>query len=108
MGEVISEAGAVRDDAAPPLWAHSVHRVSTSVAFLRNWSISKVLEAATWRSNSVFASFYFKIFLMFLSGFGPLVLLLLQVMSLIPRNFILSTLILGIFYSGFGIFFLWD
>ena len=60
LREVISEAGTVRDVAAPPLQAHSVHGVSTSVAFLRNWSISKVLEAATWRSNSVFASFYFR------------------------------------------------
>ena len=57
LREVISEAGAVRDDAAPPLRAHSVRGVSTSVAFFRNWSISKVLEAATWRSNSAFASF---------------------------------------------------
>ena len=60
LREVISEAGAVRADMASPLRAHSVRGVSTSVAFLRNWSISKVLEAATWRSNSVFTSFYFK------------------------------------------------
>ena len=57
---VISEAGAVREDVAAPLRAHSVRGVATSVSFLRNWSISKVLDAATWRSNSVFASFYFR------------------------------------------------
>ena len=57
--EVISEAGAVRQDVAAPLRAHSVRGVTTSVSFLRNWSISKVLEAVTWRSNSVFAAFYF-------------------------------------------------
>ena len=28
--------------------------------FLKNWSISKVLESASWRLNSVFASFYFE------------------------------------------------
>ena len=60
MREVISEAGAVRADMAAPLHAHSVRGVTTSVSFLWNWSISKVLEAATWRSNSVFASFYFR------------------------------------------------
>ena len=60
LREVISEAGAVRQDVAAPLCAHSVRGVATSVSFLRNWSISKVLEAATWRSNSVFASFYFR------------------------------------------------
>ena len=31
-----------------------------SAAFLQNWSVFKVLEAATWRSNPVFASFYFR------------------------------------------------
>ena len=60
LREVISEAGAVRQDVAALLRAHSVRGVATSVSFLRNWSISKVLEAATWRSNSVFASFYFR------------------------------------------------
>ena len=61
LREVISEAGAVRADVAAPLRAHSVRGVATSVSFLRNWSISKVLEAATWRLNSVFASFYFRV-----------------------------------------------
>ena len=60
LREVISEAGAVRAGVAAPLRAHSVRGVATSVSFLQNWSISKVLEAATWRSNSVFASFYFR------------------------------------------------
>ena len=45
---------------AAPLRAHSAQGVATSVSFLRNWSISKVLEAASWRSNSVFASFNFR------------------------------------------------
>ena len=60
LREVISEVGAVRQDVAAPLRAHSVRGVATSsVSFLWNWSISKVLEATTWRSNSMFASFYF-------------------------------------------------
>ena len=60
LREIISAAGAVRQDVAAPLRAHSVRGVATSVSFLRNWSISKVLEAATWRLNLVFASFYFR------------------------------------------------
>ena len=56
---VISEAGDVRVDVAAPLRAHSVRGVATSVSFLQNWSISRVLEATSWRSNSGFASFYF-------------------------------------------------
>ena len=34
--------------------------VTTFVNVLRNRSVSKVLEATTWRLNSMFASFYFK------------------------------------------------
>ena len=58
--ESISNAGALRSAEGQAPRAHSVRGVSTSAAFLRNWSVSKVLEAATWRSNSVFASFYLK------------------------------------------------
>ena len=60
LREVISGSGAVRGSEGQAPRAHSVRGISTSASFLRNWSISKVLEAATWRSNSVFASFYFK------------------------------------------------
>ena len=75
LREVISEAGAIRQDVAAPLRAHSVRGVTTSVSFLQNWSISKVLEAATWRSNSVFASFYFRDIYVFqgLRSLGPFV-----------------------------------
>ena len=75
MREIISEAGAVRQDVAAPLRAHSVRGVATSVSFLRNWSISKVLEAATWRSNSEFAFFFRDISYVFqgLRSLGPFV-----------------------------------
>ena len=43
------EVGSVR--------SHEIRGVSTSVAFHRNWSVSTVLESATWSSSSVF-SFY--------------------------------------------------
>ena len=45
------EVGSVRAD---------IHGVSTSVAFHRNWSVSAVLESATWSSSSVFSSFYLR------------------------------------------------
>ena len=60
LREVISGAGAVRGDEGPPLRAHSIRGVASSSSFFQNWSVQKVLEAATWRSNSVFASFYFR------------------------------------------------
>ena len=47
LWEVILGAGAVKGDEGPPLRAHSIRGVSTSAAFLQNWSVSKVLEAAT-------------------------------------------------------------
>ena len=48
-GAAWPEVGSVR--------AHSVRGVSTSAAFRQNWSVASVLESATWRSNSAFASF---------------------------------------------------
>ena len=58
LREVISGVGAVHEDVGPSLRAHSTRGVSTPAVFMQNWSVSKVLEAASWRSNSVFASFY--------------------------------------------------
>ena len=59
LREVIFGAGAVRGNEGPPLRAHNIPGISTSAVFLQKWSVSKVLEAATWKSNSEFASFYF-------------------------------------------------
>ena len=53
LGMIISETGSVREDPSPPLRAHGVCGISTSVAFLRNWLVPRVLEAATCRSSSV-------------------------------------------------------
>ena len=58
LRQVISDAGAIWDVSVGAPRAHSVRGVVTLAAFLQNWSISKVLKAATWRSNPVFASFY--------------------------------------------------
>ena len=59
LREVISAAGAARPQVGS-LRAHGVRSVSTSVAFHRNWSVTSVLESATWASSSVFSSFYLR------------------------------------------------
>ena len=60
LRDVIIGAGAADVVPGSSVRAHSIRGVATFVAFLQNWWASKVLEAATWRSNSVFASFYLK------------------------------------------------
>ena len=57
LREVIHGAEAARPEVGTVL-AHNIRGVSTSVAFHRNWSVSAVLDAATWSSSSVFTSFY--------------------------------------------------
>ena len=71
---VIIDSGAAGEGVSPR--AHSVRGVATSVSFMRNWSVSRVLEAATWRSNPVFASFYLRDVAFVFDGFralGPIV-----------------------------------
>ena len=57
LREVIHAAWASRPEVGS-VRAHEIPGVSTSVAFHRNWSVSAVLESATWSSSSVFSSFY--------------------------------------------------
>ena len=59
LRDVLSNAGASRPEVGR-LRAHDIRSVSTSVAFHRNWSVSSVLESATWASSSVFTSFYLR------------------------------------------------
>ena len=59
LRDVISSAGASRPEVGR-LRAHDIRSVSTSVAFHRNWSVSAVLESATWSPSSVFTSFYLR------------------------------------------------
>ena len=59
LREVIVHSGASPTDVAAPR-AHSIRGIATSSAFFRNWSLTSVLEAASWRSNTVFTSFYLK------------------------------------------------
>ena len=55
---VIIDSGAAGNHVSPR--THSVRGVATLVLFMRNWLVSRVLEAATWKSNPVFASFYLR------------------------------------------------
>ena len=52
-------SGASSEAVAAPR-AHSICGIATSSAFFRNWSLSSVLEVASWCSNTVFTSFYFQ------------------------------------------------
>ena len=58
LREVIVHSGASPNDVAAPR-AHSIRGIATS-AFFKNWSLASMLEAASWRSNTVFTSFYLK------------------------------------------------
>ena len=58
LGEVIAAARAA-GPLVGSLRAHEVRSVSTSVAFHHHWSVTSVLESATWASSSVF-SFYLR------------------------------------------------
>ena len=59
LREVIFESGACSEEGAS-LRAHSIRGIATSSAFFKNWSIDSILDAASWRFNSDFISFYFK------------------------------------------------
>ena len=59
LREVIVQSGA-SSEAVAALRAHSIRGIAASSAFFKNWSISSVLEAASWKSNTVFTSFYFR------------------------------------------------
>ena len=39
---------------------HSIRGMATSVAFLKNFSLASIMEAATWKSPSVFSTFYLR------------------------------------------------
>ena len=59
LREVIISSGASSGDVAAPR-AHSIHGIAAFSVFFRNCSLSSVLEATSWRSNTVFTSFYFE------------------------------------------------
>ena len=74
LRQLITESGAV-SSLVPPR-AHDIRGIATSLNYYSNLSISAIKEAATWKSNRVFAMRYLKD--MFatrsrLKGMGPLI-----------------------------------
>ena len=59
LREVIVKSGASLQSGQVPR-VHSIRGIAASSAFFRNWSVRSVLEAASWRSNTVFTSFYLR------------------------------------------------
>ena len=53
LRKVIVHSGASSEAVAAPR-AHSIRGIATSSAFFKIWSLSSVLEAASWKSNTVF------------------------------------------------------
>ena len=63
LREVISQSEDSSSSASGPsgrVRAHSIRGVATSVSFHKNVPVQRVLEAACWKSASVFSSFYLK------------------------------------------------
>ena len=58
LRQLIVDSGAV-SSARPPR-AHDIRGISTSLNYYSNLSLSNLMQVATWRSNSVFASRYLK------------------------------------------------
>ena len=59
LRDTIIKAKAVYEDGGP-VRAHDVRGIATSMAFKLNASISDIMDAATWKSLSTFANFYFR------------------------------------------------
>ena len=57
-----SSSSSGSSSSVPPssVHAHSIRSMATSAAFARNVPVSSLLEAASWRSASVFTSFYLR------------------------------------------------
>ena len=75
LRELIVQSGASSQSDQDPR-AHSIRGIATSSAFFHNWSLRSVLEAASWRSNTVFTSFYLQDLQFVLDGvhsLGPFV-----------------------------------
>ena len=75
LHELIVQSGAsLQSDQAPR--GHSISGIATSSVFFRNWSLRSVLEAASWRSDTVFTTFYLQDLQFVLDGvhsLGPFV-----------------------------------
>ena len=59
LHEVIVHSGSSCESVAATR-AHSIQGIAATSVFFKSWPIASVLNAASWRSNTVFTSFYFK------------------------------------------------
>ena len=57
LRETIVQAGSLSPEQCR---AHDVRGISTSASFWTNWSLNKILEAASWKSANVFTKHYLK------------------------------------------------
>ena len=60
LRDLISRYGTLESFEGPRPRAHSVRSMATSIAFKKNCPVPRILEAASWRTNSVFTTFYLK------------------------------------------------
>ena len=58
LRQLITESGAVSSSVPPR--AHDIRGIATSLNYYSNLSLSAINEAATWKSNRVFAMRYLK------------------------------------------------
>ena len=58
LHQLITESGAVSSSVPPR--AHDIRGIATSLNYYSNLSLSAINEAATWKSNRVFAMRYLK------------------------------------------------
>ena len=79
VGLLTGHGSGLKHSASPrfyDLFIHYSSGVATSTSFHCNWPITSVLNAAYWRSSSVFTSFYLKDLFFKINGLrslGPLV-----------------------------------
>ena len=58
LRQIIVDSGAVSSSRPPR--AHDIRGIATSLNYYSNLSLSNLMQVATWKSNRVFASRYFK------------------------------------------------
>ena len=58
LQQLITDSGAVSSSRPPR--AHDIRGIATSLKYYSNLSLSHLMQVATWKSNSVFASRYLK------------------------------------------------
>ena len=60
LRDLITKFGLPQNERNSRPRAHSIRAMAASLAFHKNCPVDKIIETATWRTNSVFSSFYLK------------------------------------------------